>query len=109
MKYLLLFNHFIPWFRHNFFAKIKILHSDNGGEYVNQQFQAYFNSHGLLHETSCSQTPQQNGTAKRKNRHILETAHALLINAHVLNSYWSDVVATAVHLLNRMPTKVLQF
>ena len=27
----------------------------------------------------------------------------------MLNSYWSDAVATAVHLLNCMPTKVLQF
>ena len=92
-----------------FSTKIKILHSDNGGKYVNQQFQTYFNSHGILHETSCSQTPQQNGTVERKNRHILETAHALLINAHVPNRYWSDVVAIVVHLLNRMPTKVLQF
>ena len=53
--------------------------------------------------------PKQNGTAERKNRHILETTRALLINAHVPNRYWSDAVATAVHLLNRMPTKVLQF
>uniref|UniRef100_A0A2N9HC31 Integrase catalytic domain-containing protein n=1 Tax=Fagus sylvatica TaxID=28930 RepID=A0A2N9HC31_FAGSY len=92
-----------------FSAKIQILRSDNGGEYVNQPFQAYFQSHGLFHETSCSQTPQQNGIAERKNRHILETARALLIGAHVPSRYWDDAVATAVHLLNRMPTKVLTF
>ena len=92
-----------------FSAKIKILCSENGGEYVNQQFQTYFNSHGMLHETSCSQTPQQNGTTEMNNRHILETARALLINAHVPNRYWSDVAAISMRLLNRMPTKVLQF
>ena len=92
-----------------FSAKIQILRSDNGGEYVNQPFQAYFQSHGLFHETSCSQTPQQNGIAERKNRHILETARALLIGTHVPSRYWDDAVATAVHLLNRMPTKVLTF
>jgi transposase InsO family protein len=92
-----------------FSAKIQVLRSDNGGEYVNQQFQAYFQNHGLLHETSCAQTPQQNGLAERKNRHILETARALLIGAHVPSRYWTDVVATAVHLLNRMPAKVLTF
>ena len=104
-----IFQSFHTMVQTQFSAKIKILHSDNGGEYVNQQFQTYFNSHGILHETLCSQTPQQNGTAERKNRHILETACALLINAHVPNRYWSDAVATAVHLLNRMPTRVLQF
>jgi IS30 family transposase len=76
---------------------------------VNQPFQAYFQSHGLFHETSCSQTPQQNGIAERKNRHILETARALLIGAHVPSRYWDDAVTMAVHLLNRMPTKVLTF
>jgi transposase InsO family protein len=54
-----------------FSAKVQILRSDNGGEYVNHQFQTYFQHHGLLHETSCPQTPQQNGVAERKNRHIL--------------------------------------
>lgn len=74
---------------------------------MNQQFQAYFQSHALLHETSCSQTPQQKGIAERKNRHIFEIARALLIGAHVPSRYWEDVVATAVHLLNHMPTEVL--
>ena len=40
-----------------FSTKIKIIRFDNGGEYVNQQVQTHFNSHGILHETSCSQTP----------------------------------------------------
>jgi len=51
-------------------ATIKVLRSDNGGEYVNKHLKTYFNQHGLIHETSCSQTPQQNGVAERKNRHI---------------------------------------
>ena len=63
----------------------------------------------MLHETSCSQTPQQNGTTEMNNRHILEIACVLLINAHVPNRYWSDVTAISMRLLNRMPTKVLQF
>jgi hypothetical protein len=92
-----------------FSARIQVLRSDNGGEYVNHQSQAYFQQHGLIHETSCPQTPQQNGVAERKNRHILETARALLLGAHVPSRHWPDAVATAVHLLNRMPSKVLEF
>ena len=66
-------------------------------------------TNGLLHKTSCAQTPQQNGVAKRKNRLILETARALLLRAHVLSRYWDDAIAMVVYLLNRMPSKVLQF
>jgi hypothetical protein len=92
-----------------FSAKVQVLRSDNGGEYVNHQFHDYFQQHGILHETSCPQTPQQNGIAERKNRHILETARALLIGAHAPPRYWADAVTTSVHLLNRMPSKMLGF
>jgi transposase InsO family protein len=66
-----------------FSFKIKILRSDNGCKFINQRFQAYFQQHNLLHETSCSQTPQQNGVTERKNQHILEITHALLLGAMV--------------------------
>ena len=92
-----------------FSSKIKILRSDNGGEFTNRRFQAYFPQHGLLHETSCSQTPQQNGVAERKNRHILETSRAVLLGTHVPSCLWGDAVATVVYLINHMPAKILHF
>ena len=92
-----------------FYSKIKILCYDDGGEFTNQRFQDYFQQHGLLHETSCSQTPQQNGVAERKNWHILETSRALLLDAHVPSCYWGDAVATAVYLINHMLAKILHF
>ncbi|XP_010263164.1 PREDICTED: uncharacterized protein LOC104601508 [Nelumbo nucifera] len=106
---LTVFQSFHMMVKTQFTSQIQVLRSDNGGEYMNQRFQDYFRIHGLLHETSCPQTPQQNGIAERKNRYILETAHALLLGAHVPNRHWVDVVATAMHLLNRMPSRVLQF
>ncbi|XP_020421225.1 uncharacterized protein LOC109949576 [Prunus persica] len=66
-----------------FNARIQILRSDNGGEFVNHDFQTYFQTHGIIHEITCPQTPQQNGVAERKNRYLLETARAFLIGGHV--------------------------
>ena len=91
-----------------FSASIQILRSENGGEFINKNFQEYFKCHGLLHETTSPQTPQ-NGVAERKNRHILETAWSLLIRAHVPPSHWAEVVTTTIYLINRMLSWVLQF
>lgn len=55
---LRVFQSFHTMVQTQFSAKIQILRSDNGGEYVNHQFHEYFQSHGLIHETFCPQTPQ---------------------------------------------------
>ena len=60
-------------------------------------------------ETSCSQTPQQNSVAERKNRHILEITRALLTAAYVLKRFWPDAVMTTVYLMNQLPSQVLHY
>jgi hypothetical protein len=92
-----------------FSAKLRVICSDNSDEYVNQRFRTYFDHHGFIHETSCPQTSQQNDVAEWKNRHILETTRALLHGSHVPIRYWPDAVSTTIHLLNRLPSKVLNF
>ena len=62
----------------------------------------------ILHQTSCVNTPQ-NGVAKRKNRHLLETAWAILFEMHVPKHFWADVVSTACFFINRMPSSVLNW
>ncbi|RVW26236.1 Retrovirus-related Pol polyprotein from transposon RE1 [Vitis vinifera] len=44
-------------------------------DYSRSQFTSFMSHHGILHQSSCAHTPQQNGVAERKNRHLVETAH----------------------------------
>ncbi|RVW24720.1 hypothetical protein CK203_082243 [Vitis vinifera] len=53
--------------------KVQVLRSDNGGEYHSSDLQKYLEGHDIIHQTTCSNTPQQNGVVERKNRHLLET------------------------------------
>ncbi|KAM1725440.1 hypothetical protein ACFX11_016456 [Malus domestica] len=56
---------------------------DNGTEFLSNNMLQYISSQGIIHQTSCVGTPQQNGVAERKNRDLLEKTHALMIHMHV--------------------------
>ncbi|RVW93460.1 Retrovirus-related Pol polyprotein from transposon TNT 1-94 [Vitis vinifera] len=76
-------------------------------DYSRSQFTSFMSHHGILHQSSCAHTPQQNGVAERKNRHLVETARTLLLHSHVPFRFWGDAVLTACYLINRMPSSVL--
>lgn len=105
--------HVIPQFSKmiltQFHTQVQVFHSDNGREFVNQSLENFFTSHGILHQTTCVYTPQQNGIAERKNRHILEVARTLCFTMHVPKRFWADAVTTAVFLINRMPARIIGY
>ena len=47
---------------------------------VSNSFQNYMSHNGILRQTSYVDTLSQNGVAERKNRHLLETARALMFH-----------------------------
>jgi hypothetical protein len=90
-----------------FNAKIQIFCTDNGKEYVNNDFVAYLSNHGIIHQTTCPNTPPQNGVAERKNRHLLEVARSLTFQMNVPKYLWSEAVLTTAYLINCMPSRIL--
>ena len=66
-----------------FNISIRVLCSDNAREYFSAPFISFMSQHGILHQSFCAPTPQQNGVAERKNRHLIETARTLLLHYHV--------------------------
>ena len=70
-----------------FNATIKILRRDNGTAFVDGAFRAYLEEHGILYQTSCVGTPEQNGVAEHKNSHFLEGARSLLFTINIPKSF----------------------
>jgi hypothetical protein len=89
-------------------ARVKIFRTDNGTEYVNKHFDEYLSSYGIIHQTSCPSTSEQNGLAERKNRHLLEITRCIMMAMNVPKYLWSEAVMTAAYLMNRMPSRVLK-
>uniref|UniRef100_A0A2N9HLD4 Integrase catalytic domain-containing protein n=1 Tax=Fagus sylvatica TaxID=28930 RepID=A0A2N9HLD4_FAGSY len=78
-----------------------------GGEFTSTEFNTFCANHGIIHQLSCPHTPQQNGVAERKHRHLIQCALALLSQSNLPISYWSYAVSTAAHLINKLPTPLL--
>ena len=87
--------------------KIGTLFSDNGGEFL--ALKAYLQEHGISHLTSPPHTPEHNGVAERKHRHVVETGLTLMTQAMMPKEYWTFAFAAAIYLINRMPTPNLDF
>ncbi|RVX13195.1 hypothetical protein CK203_018029 [Vitis vinifera] len=45
-------------------AKVRVLRSDNGGEYQSSDLQKYLEGYDTIHQTTCFNTPQQNGVGE---------------------------------------------
>ena len=108
MKYKSQASHLIKSFvalvetQHN--KTLKCIRSDNGLEFKMTYF---YNSKGIIHQTTCVETPQQNGVVERKHQHIMGVTRALMFQAILPNCFWNFVVSHSVYLINRQPSKFL--
>jgi transposase InsO family protein len=82
--------------------KPRILRTDNGKEYANEQLKQYLKKEGITRQFTVPYTPQQNSVAERKNRSLVEMAKCMLLDADVHNRFWREAVCTAAYLQNRL-------
>ncbi|KAK9059410.1 hypothetical protein SSX86_022030 [Deinandra increscens subsp. villosa] len=104
------FHHIVTFsnlLRNQFKAVVKVFRSDNGTEFINNQMTDFCKNSGIVHQTTCAYTPQQNGIAERKHRHLLNVARSLMFQSGVPLRFWPDCVLTATYLINRTPSSVL--
>ena len=60
-----------------FDSAIKVLRCHNGAEFFNSQVNDLLSFLGIIHQSSCSYTPQQNDNMERKHRPNLDSGRAL--------------------------------
>lgn len=67
-----LFKNFHNVMHNQFQTKVQILKTDNAREYFNSILGTYSSSAGIIHQSSCIETFQQDRIAKRKKKHLFE-------------------------------------
>ena len=83
----------------------KIIRSDRGREYVNNDLQAFLKNEGIRAQYTAPYSPQQNGVAERKNRSLLDMSRCMLFDADLDKKYWGEAIHTANYLQNRLPSR----
>ncbi|XP_070050893.1 uncharacterized protein [Nicotiana tomentosiformis] len=90
------------------FTWIFLLHSKSNTIVVLRDFLLRLKIFSVLLLRYSEQTIA-NGVAKRKHRTVLEIARALRFQADIPLRFWGECVNTAVYLLNRLPSRVINF
>ena len=98
-----IFQKFHAEVRTQFNISIRILRNDNAKEYHFGPFSSFMSSYEILHQSSCTYTPQQNRVAERKNRHLVETTRTFHFHHKVPQCFLGDAILVACSLINHIP------
>ncbi|GAA5915784.1 uncharacterized protein JCM6883_001929 [Sporobolomyces salmoneus] len=83
--------------------KVGQVRSDNGGEFISQEFEAALERDGIFHERTAPYTPEQNGQVERLNGSLLTLVKTMLKDSNVDKSFWSFALSVATFISNRSP------
>ena len=99
------FKHFVTTVENQRSKSIKKLRSDNGSEYLSNDFKDFCKKRGILQETTPTYTPELNGVAERFNKSLVEGNKCLLREAYLPDEYWGHAAIHFVYIRNRCLTR----
>nr|GEW74541.1 ribonuclease H-like domain-containing protein [Tanacetum cinerariifolium] len=79
---------------------VKIIKSDNRGEFRNKETDELYSRKGIKREFSNARTPQQNGVTERRNRTLIEATRTMLADAKLPVTFWAEAVNTSCYVQN---------
>lgn len=85
--------------------RVQAIRTDRGGEYLNASLKEFYKAKGIISQTTAPYSPQQNGSAERLNRTLVEKVRAMLLEAGLEKTMWAEAMVTANYVRNRSPVK----
>jgi hypothetical protein len=89
--------------------KIKILRSDNGGEYTSKAFVSFCKDVGIKRELTTPNNPQQNSVVERKNITIMEAMKTMIHDQDLPMRLWAEAAMKTVYVKNQLSHSALGF
>jgi hypothetical protein len=88
--------------------KIKVLQTDNGGEYVNHDIHDLFHEEGIQLQHIFPYTLQQNGVVEQKNRSLKEMESFMLHEKSLPQRLWAEEINCETHIQNISPHRYVK-
>lgn len=84
--------------------KVKRIRSDNGGEFLSNDWTEYYTQNGIMHERTIPYSPEQNGKAERAVGIVKDGIRTYLIESGLSRGYWGAAAMNFTHTRNMIPT-----
>lgn len=81
--------------------KVKVVRSDQGGEFNSATAQSWYKSLGINHQMSPRYTQELNGVAERFNRTVSEMISTMVASSPLGHAYWDFAAKYASVILNK--------
>lgn len=81
----------------------KIIRSDRGGEYMDDEVQNFIKTNGIIFQCTVPRCPEQNGISERKNRTLLEAIRTMLMTRNLPKYLWAEALHHANNTFNNIP------
>jgi hypothetical protein len=89
-------------------TSLKFFRTDQGKEFTGMAtITAFFEEHGIVHETTTAYSSSSNGIAERLNRTLFDMVRPMMIKSRLPTPFWAEAIDTAVKIRNRLPTRAL--
>ncbi|CAI7823835.1 unnamed protein product, partial [Closterium sp. NIES-54] len=82
--------------------KVKVIRTDNRGEFIGTDFEAVLKKKGIQHQLTVPYNLQQNGVAEHFNRTLQEGARTLLGRAGLPDPFWVTALWQVALVKNRV-------
>lgn len=98
------FKHYVAYAEHETARKLKVIRSENGGEYTSQEWDNYCLQSGIVHSMGPPHSPQLNGIVERFNWTLLNKILPSLFHADLPVRFWEAGAQHAIRSYNFTPS-----
>ena len=84
---------------------VKVLRFDRRGKYFDQKILKYLKDNSTVSQWIPPGIPQLNRISERRNRTLLDMIRSMMSFTDLPLFLWDHALLTAIHLLNRVPSK----